>query len=56
MNNTWQDTPVYQRETLEIETIINSPAIIVEATGTNIIEPGWQGKISNNKNLILSKT
>ncbi|MDJ0680500.1 MAG: hydantoinase/oxoprolinase family protein [Xenococcaceae cyanobacterium MO_167.B52] len=56
MNNTWQDTPVYQRETLERETIINSPAIIVEATGTNIIEPGWQGKISNNKNLILSKT
>ena len=56
MNNTWQDTPVYQRETLERQTIINSPAIIVEATGTNIIEPGWQGKISNNKNLILSKT
>ena len=56
MNNTWQDTPVYQRETLEIETRINSPAIIVEATGTNIIEPGWQGKISNSKNLILSKT
>ncbi len=56
MNNTWQDTPVYQRETLERETIINSPAIVVEATGTNIIEPGWQGKISNNKNLILSKT
>ena len=55
MNNSWQDTPVYQREELQSEAIINSPAIIVEATGTNIIEPGWQGKISNSKNLVLSK-
>ena len=50
----WQDTPVYQRETLQPEDIINSPAIIIEPTGTNIIEPGWQGIISDRLDLILS--
>ena len=55
VNNTWQDTPVYQREQLPPGTIINSPAIIIEATGTNIIESGWLGKISDRGNLILSK-
>lgn len=55
VNNTWQDTPVYQREQLPPGTIINSPAIIIEATGTNIIELGWQGEVSDRRNLILSK-
>lgn len=55
VNNTWQDTPVYQREQLPPQTIINSPAIIIEATGTNIIESGWQGKLSDRGDLILSK-
>ena len=54
-NDTWQDTPVYEREELRSGDMINSPAIIVEATCTNIIEPGWQGKISSHKDLILSK-
>jgi 5-oxoprolinase (ATP-hydrolysing) len=49
----WHDTPVYQREDLQPGDIINSPAIIIEPTGTNIIEPGWQGKISDRNNLIL---
>ncbi len=54
-SDTWQDTPVYQRETLHPRHIINSPAIIIEATGTNIIEPGWQGIISDRLDLILEK-
>ncbi len=53
--NTWHDTPVYQRETLQPGDLINSPAIITEPTGTNIIEPGWQGKISDRLDLILAK-
>jgi 5-oxoprolinase (ATP-hydrolysing) len=53
--DTWQDTPVYQRETLQPGYIISSPAIIIEAIGTNIIESGWQGKICDHNNLILEK-
>jgi 5-oxoprolinase (ATP-hydrolysing) len=55
VNSTWQDTPVYQREELAPGTIINSPAIIIEPTGTNIIELGWSGQISDRGDLILSK-
>jgi 5-oxoprolinase (ATP-hydrolysing) len=55
ITDTWQDTPVYQREELAPGTIINSPAIIIEPTGTNIIELGWSGKISDRGDLILSK-
>ena len=51
----WHDTPVYQRETLQPGDRINSPAIIIEPTGTNIIEPGWQGIISDRLDLILER-
>jgi 5-oxoprolinase (ATP-hydrolysing) len=51
----WHETPVYRRDTLQPGDVINSPAIITEPTGTNIIEPGWQGKISDRLNLILEK-
>jgi 5-oxoprolinase (ATP-hydrolysing) len=53
--NQWQDTPVYQRQDLQPGDIIASPAIIVEATGTNIIEVGWQATLNERNHLILSK-
>ena len=53
--DSWQDAEVYQREELPIGSIIKSPAIIVEPTGTNIIELGWQAIISEQNNLILQR-
>ncbi|BAU63016.1 5-oxoprolinase (ATP-hydrolyzing) [Stanieria sp. NIES-3757] len=53
--DTWYDTPVYDREKLQPGDVINSPAIVIEPTGTNVIEPGWQGNISDRNNLILQK-
>ncbi len=53
--DSWQDAEVYQREELPIGSIINSPAIIVEPTGTNIIELGWQATISGQNNLVLQR-
>jgi 5-oxoprolinase (ATP-hydrolysing) len=50
----WYDTPIYQRETLQPGDLIDSPAIVIEPTGTNIIEPGWQGEISDRLDLILT--
>ncbi|NEO88227.1 MAG: hypothetical protein F6J87_28810 [Spirulina sp. SIO3F2] len=32
------------------------PAIITEATGTNVIEPGWQAEVSDRNHLILTTT
>jgi 5-oxoprolinase (ATP-hydrolysing) len=54
-NNCWLDAPIYRREELQVGDIIASPAIIVEATGTNVIELGWQGEISDRNSLLLRK-
>lgn len=49
----WWNTPVYRRENLQPGDCISGPAIIVEATGTNIIEPDWKAEVTNIQNLIL---
>ncbi|MBE9093401.1 hydantoinase B/oxoprolinase family protein [Tychonema sp. LEGE 07203] len=51
----WRETPVYRRDDLRSHDGISGPAIIVEATGTNIIEPGWEGEITENNDLILNR-
>jgi 5-oxoprolinase (ATP-hydrolysing) len=51
----WHSTPVYQREDLQPGDCISGPAIIMEATGTNVIEPGWQVELSDRNHLILQR-
>jgi 5-oxoprolinase (ATP-hydrolysing) len=51
----WQRSPVYQRELLAVNQVISGPAIILEGTGTNMVEPGWSGHISPIGDLILSR-
>jgi 5-oxoprolinase (ATP-hydrolysing) len=52
----WHATPVYQREQLQPDDSISGPALIVEATGTNVIEPGWTATVSDRNHLILQRT
>ncbi|MGL4622412.1 MAG: hydantoinase B/oxoprolinase family protein, partial [Chroococcidiopsis sp.] len=51
----WHDTPVYRREDLQPGDCIFSPAIVAEATGTNIVEPGWQAEVTQRNHLVLSR-
>jgi len=51
----WRETPVYKRENLRSHNSITGPALIVEATGTNAIEPGWEAEITENNDLILNR-
>jgi 5-oxoprolinase (ATP-hydrolysing) len=53
--NVWQETPVYQRDNLTPGMIINGPAIIIETTGTNVIEVGWQAQLTCRNHLILTR-
>jgi len=46
-------TPVYLRDNLVIDQKITGPAIIVEKTGTTIIEPQWEAEITPRYDLIL---
>ena len=56
VDNVVNSVPIYQRSDLKIEQQIIGPAIISEATGTNIIERGWLGSLDKYYNLILSRS
>lgn len=51
----WHDTFVYQREDLRPGDRITGAALIVEPTGTNVIEPGWCAELTERNHLILSR-
>ncbi len=55
VNGSEINTPIYKRDELIIGQNISGPAIIVEATGTNIIDYGWSGTLDKHYNLILSR-
>ena len=50
----WRETPVFQREDLQPGDCILGPALIIEATGTNVIEPNWNATLTERNHLILS--
>ncbi len=51
----WHQAPVHARADLPDGAVIAGPAILTEATGTVVIEPGWQGRIDALGNLILTR-
>ncbi|MDU9003023.1 hydantoinase B/oxoprolinase family protein [Sedimentitalea todarodis] len=55
-DGTWQTVPLFGRETLPRDVHIKGPAVITEATGTNIVEPGWAARLDDMGNLILDRT
>ncbi|WP_340149545.1 hydantoinase B/oxoprolinase family protein [uncultured Sneathiella sp.] len=55
MGDTWQDCPFYDRDALPSGARIDGPAVIVEKTGTNVIEPGWQAEMNRHGHLILTR-
>ena len=52
---TWQETPVFRRDDLQPGDRISGPALIIETTGTNSIEPSWEATLTQQNHLILSK-
>ncbi len=48
-------TPVVDRDNLRPGNQINGPAIIAESTGTTIIEPGWQARLTERGHLIMDR-
>ncbi len=46
---------VYKREDLLPGDILDGPAIIIETTGTTVVEPGWQLKTTKFNHLVLSR-
>lgn len=47
--------PVFDREGLAVGATVLGPAIIREATGTTVVEPGWRAAVDARLNLILDR-
>ena len=47
------DCPIYDREQLSPEAILNGPAIVEEWTSTTVVPPGWRLTVDGFGNLIL---
>ena len=51
----WQSTPVFDREKLAPGSEIAGPALVIERTTITVIEPGWQGEITEERDLVLTR-
>lgn len=50
------DTPVYRRAEFGPGAAVDGPAIILEDTGTTVVEPGWRASADAALNMILERT
>jgi 5-oxoprolinase (ATP-hydrolysing) len=51
----WHYTPVYRREDLQPDDVIQGASIIVEKISTIVVEPNWQAKLTLRNHLILER-
>ncbi len=51
----WHETPLYQRDDLHIGQNVDGPAMIIEPTGTIVLEPGWRGALNKRGHLVLDR-
>ncbi len=49
------DTPFWDRTAMAPGTVAAGPAVIVEPNATTVIEPGWQGTITDRGDLVLDR-
>ncbi len=47
--------PVYERSGLPCGAVFFGPALVVEATATHLIGPGWQVRVDERANLVLER-
>jgi len=54
-NGAWTQTPVFDRDGLLPGATIDGPAVITEATGTTVVEPGWRAELTGRGHLVLTR-
>jgi len=50
---TWHDTPVYAREKLPLDAVIEGPAILEQMDATTVLEPGDRARSDADGNIII---
>jgi 5-oxoprolinase (ATP-hydrolysing) len=48
-------TPIYDRAQLQPGHAVDGPAVLIEANGTTIVEPGWRAEVTDLGHLILRR-
>lgn len=51
----YHDTPIFLRNDLRPGCRIQGPSVIIEDTSTIVIEPGWEGEITQHNHIILRR-
>jgi len=49
----WRPVPCWRREELQVGQRLVGPAVVLEATGTTVLEPGWGGRVLPDRALLL---
>jgi 5-oxoprolinase (ATP-hydrolysing) len=55
LNGDWQSVPLFARDTLGSGSEVTGPAILIEATGTVVVEAEWTARVDPQGNLILTR-
>jgi len=53
-HGSWHAAPLFKRAALQPEDRLSGPAIIVESTGTTVLEPGWEATVNTHGHLLLT--
>ncbi|MCA6595136.1 MAG: hydantoinase B/oxoprolinase family protein [Pseudanabaena sp. M046S1SP1A06QC] len=56
MAGAWRETPILRREDLRVGDRIQGAALIIDATGTNVLEPHWEAELNEDDCLILRRS
>jgi 5-oxoprolinase (ATP-hydrolysing) len=51
----WYEASLYRREDLQPGDRITGAALIIEPTGTNVVEPGWMAELTVQNHLVLNR-
>jgi N-methylhydantoinase A len=49
------ETTIYERDALDIGTVVNGPAIIEQFDATTVVPPLWRARVDGLRNLVLEK-
>jgi len=55
VSGAWQDTPIYDRSELLPGDQLDGPALVIEATSTTVVEPGWRAALTRRNHLVLDR-
>ncbi len=55
MGGKWREVALFKRDELPSAQVIKGPAIIIESTGTVVVEHGWKAELNKRRHLVLER-